>query len=92
MITVGIKEAKNKLSSYLAHVKAGEEVVITERGKPIARIVKAGEGRPSIQASLAPLIRQGLVVIPSRDLIREPAIRVKAPGKSLSEMVIEDRR
>jgi len=34
MIKAGIKETKNNLSRYLMHVKAGEEVVITERGNP----------------------------------------------------------
>jgi len=34
MIKAEIKETKNNLSRYLMHVKAGEEVVITERGNP----------------------------------------------------------
>ncbi|MBW2079299.1 MAG: type II toxin-antitoxin system Phd/YefM family antitoxin [Deltaproteobacteria bacterium] len=40
MISAGIKEVKNNLSRLLARVKAGEEVLITERGRPVARIVK----------------------------------------------------
>jgi prevent-host-death family protein len=35
----GIRELKSRLSSILRQVKAGETVVITERGKPIGRIV-----------------------------------------------------
>ena len=35
----GIRELKSKLSAYMRRVKAGETVVITERGKPIGRIV-----------------------------------------------------
>ncbi len=47
MITTGIKEAKNNLSRFLAQVKAGEEILITDRGKPFARIVrKTGGGEP----------------------------------------------
>ena len=33
MITVGIKELKTRLSSYVAKVRNGEEVVITDHGQ-----------------------------------------------------------
>lgn len=39
-ITVGAFEAKTKLSELLDKVEAGEEVVITRRGKVVARIVR----------------------------------------------------
>ncbi len=39
MIEVSITEAKTQFSSLLAKVEAGEEVIITLRGKPIAKIV-----------------------------------------------------
>ena len=41
MITVGAFEAKTHLSALLDHVAAGEEVVITKHGKPVARLVSA---------------------------------------------------
>jgi prevent-host-death family protein len=41
---VGAFEAKNKLGTLLDWVEAGDEVVITRRGKPVARLVSA---RPS---------------------------------------------
>jgi prevent-host-death family protein len=40
MISAGVKDLKNNLSRLLIKVKAGEEILITERGKPVARIVK----------------------------------------------------
>jgi prevent-host-death family protein len=40
-ITVGAFEAKTHLSSLLDRVAAGEEVVITKHGKPVARLVSA---------------------------------------------------
>jgi prevent-host-death family protein len=64
MITAGVKELKNNLSSYLTRVKGGEEVIITDRGKSFARIVKEGASNKSIQASLAPLIAKGLIKLP----------------------------
>jgi prevent-host-death family protein len=41
MITVGAFEAKTRLSSLLERVAAGEEVVITKHGRPIAKLVSA---------------------------------------------------
>ncbi|MEX2238419.1 MAG: type II toxin-antitoxin system prevent-host-death family antitoxin [Dehalococcoidia bacterium] len=38
MVSVGIRELKNNLSRYLVRVRDGETVVVTDRGKPIARI------------------------------------------------------
>lgn len=40
---VGAFEAKNTLGSLLDRVERGEEVVITRRGKPVARLVPAQE-------------------------------------------------
>lgn len=94
MIHAGVREIKDKLSRYLAFVKAGEEVVITERGRPIARIVREGGGAKSIRSALAPLVKEGLVSLPAVKLNKE---NLSAPeealsGKPLSEIVIEDRR
>jgi prevent-host-death family protein len=38
---VGIAELKARLSEYLARVQAGEELIVADRGKPVARIVPA---------------------------------------------------
>lgn len=42
MITVGAFEAKTHLSALLDRVEAGEEVVITKHGRPVARLIGAG--------------------------------------------------
>ena len=39
MQTASVSQLKLSLSAYLRKVKAGEEVVITERGRPIARLL-----------------------------------------------------
>ncbi len=41
MVTVGAFEAKTHLSALLDRAAAGEEVVITKHGKPVARLVAA---------------------------------------------------
>ena len=43
MVTVGAFDAKTHLSSLLKKVEQGEEVLITRRGKPVARLVPAEE-------------------------------------------------
>lgn len=43
MRTVGAFEAKNHLSELLDCVERGEEVVITRRGKPVAKLVATSE-------------------------------------------------
>jgi len=38
MKTVGIRELKNNLSRYLRTIQAGERVLITDRGRPVAEL------------------------------------------------------
>ena len=45
MKEIGAFEAKNRFSALLAEVAAGQEILITRRGKPIARIVPAASAR-----------------------------------------------
>ena len=92
MVSVGIKEVKNNLSRLLAQVKAGEEIMITKRGRPIARIVKENNGDKSIRTALDPLVQSGLITLPSRSILKDNISAVEALGKPVSEMVIEDRR
>ncbi|MFO7760049.1 MAG: type II toxin-antitoxin system prevent-host-death family antitoxin [Desulfobia sp.] len=92
MINAGIKEVKNNLSKLLARVKTGEEIVITDRGKPVARILREGHDDKSIRAALAPLIQKGLVVLPTRNIEKDRLTPISIQGKPVSEMVIEDRR
>ena len=44
MHEVGAFEAKNRLGALLDRVENGEEIVITRRGKPVAKLVPAGPG------------------------------------------------
>jgi len=92
MIRAGVKDVKNNLSRLLTQVKAGDEILITERGKPIARIVKENNNEKSIRAALGPLIQKGLIALPSRRIQKNSLVPIETSGKPASEMVIEDRR
>jgi len=63
MKTAAISELKASLSEYLSRVKAGEEVLIMDRGKPVARIIPLRRERTDIPASLLGLERAGKVRI-----------------------------
>lgn len=67
MKTSGIAELRARLSEYLARVKAAEEVLVTERGRPIARITPLAPP-PSDAAGLWDLERAGLLQRPLRPL------------------------
>jgi len=92
MSTAGIKDIKNNLSRYLARVKSGEEILITERGKPIARIIKENEKKNAIRQALDPLIEKNMVSMPDQPIGRQAPTRIETAGKSTSNMLAEDRR
>ncbi len=61
MSVVGAFEAKTKLSELLARVEQGEEIVITRRGKPVAKLVApdAASGKEPRRATADELLRIG---------------------------------
>ena len=46
MRTAGVREARQDLTSLLDDVRKGREVVITDRGRPVARLVPVRERQP----------------------------------------------
>jgi prevent-host-death family protein len=86
-VEVGIRALRANLSSYLDRVKAGEDVLVTERGKPVARITNATGRR-----RLDELIAAGVVRPPLKP--RSPIRVDKLPRMkegSLSDIVLEQR-
>ena len=66
--------------------------MITERGKPVARVIKENSTNLNIRSALAPLIENGLVQLPTGSLRKIDVTPYTIGGKSVSDMVIEDRR
>jgi prevent-host-death family protein len=62
MIRASVSHTKNHLSSLLNEVKMGETVVITDRDRPIARIVPIGASEASDR--IQELARLGLARLP----------------------------
>lgn len=65
-----IAKLKANLSRYLSRVKAGEEILVTERNVPVARLVPVGETGASHE-DLRDLERQGLIRLGSGRLPRD---------------------
>ena len=61
---MGIAELKALLSETLARVKAGEEVLVTEHSRPIARLMPLSAATPA--AATQELVRAGLVQAPEK--------------------------
>lgn len=59
--SVGIREAKINLSRILRRVRHGAEVVITDRGRPVGRIVPIREGAVEVGALVSDLEARGIL-------------------------------
>lgn len=77
-MTVGVFEAKTKLSELLDKVAAGEEVIITKRGVPVAYLSGIEDRRARTRAALAAL--------------REMSKQIEPGPESIKELIEEGRR
>jgi prevent-host-death family protein len=84
--SVGIKELKEKLSGYLDRVRHGEEIIVTDRGKEIAKVIPVSRERSAIR-NLVDTGRANWAGDKPRGL---KGIKIK--GKALSATILEDRR
>jgi prevent-host-death family protein len=82
---VGVRELHDRLSEYLEKVENGGDIVVTRRGKRIARLSRLDADR-----RLEDLARRGLVSMPESPRSPRQA-RVKSAG-SVSDLVAEQRR
>lgn len=87
---VSVAELKAKLSSFLARVRMGEDVVVTDRGKPVARLIPF-EAQPHEQAELLQrLAREGVVRLPLTPPVA-PQMPTACSRQSLVEALLEER-
>ena len=84
---VGVRTLKARLSAYLGSVKEGHDVVITERGRVIARIVPVTGGG---EEALVRLMAEGRVLPPEGEELVIPQ-RVRLESGSVEDLVREQR-
>lgn len=87
-VTIGIKELRDTLSKQLAKVKEGETITVTDHGKPVAKIVPAGE--PNIVDRLIAEGRATPPKRPKRSALPEPLPPLKG-DKTLTDILMEMR-
>lgn len=96
MVQVGTRELKAHLSEYLRKAQAGERVVVTSHGRPVAQLV-------SLEATIARdketpeevrlrLASMPGVTPPTRNHSFREVAPVEIEGRPLSSTVIEERR
>ena len=63
MKTVGLRELKNRLSQYVRQVRAGQAVVVTDRGQVVAELRPPGQATAGtkMDAVVARLVNRGLL-------------------------------
>jgi prevent-host-death family protein len=90
---LGLREANQRFSKAIRAVRAGREVVLTERGHPIA-VIKPIKGEDVEETTLRAMVDEGLIIPATRKgPMPTPRWRpVKVKGKPLSQTVIEDRQ
>lgn len=89
---LGLREANQQFSKAIKAVRAGKEVVLTERGRPVA-VIKPIKGEDAQEVVLQAMADEGLIK-PAARKGPTPAPRwrpVKVKGQPLSQTIIDDR-
>lgn len=92
MKSANIAELKNRLSKYLAEVKRGEQILVSDRNIPFAKIVPLDE-TDDHDAEMGVLIAQGLI-IPAKNKLPESFWEEDLPfveGNRAIEVLLEER-
>ncbi len=76
-----ISELKASLSEYLAKVKRGTEVTVTDRGHPVAKLIPFRSVKGPHESERDKLIREGII---------EPGRTGKIPKEFLQKPLIDD--
>jgi prevent-host-death family protein len=90
--TTTVSQLKASLSKYLRSVKAGEEVLVTERGRPIAKLTPA-EASEMLPDALLEMEKQGLIKLGSGKLPKGfwELPRPKDPKGLVTKTVLRER-
>ena len=85
MRTVNISDLKARLSAHIQHVRDGEELLVCDRNKPVARIVPCStDDEPERERRL---IARGVMTPPLKK--RRPPVSWPAPPGNISDEVME---
>ena len=93
MVTVSVRELKNRLSEHLRRLeKDGGTITVTRRGKPVAVMMPVASPEDRISPGLRKLIADGVVEWSGgKPRGMDKPIKLRGKGPTMSEMVLEDR-
>jgi len=82
MVSIGVRELRQRASEFLRRVEAGETIEVTDRGRPVALLSPVPEGSP-----LDRLRAGGMIEPVSGDLELPEPVDVR-PGEELPSQVL----
>jgi prevent-host-death family protein len=90
MVSVGARELKTRLGTYLRRVRKGSVILVTERGRPVAELRPLPKAATDEEERLLDLAARGLVTLGTGQLAQsvEP---VPVRGGSIADTIVEDR-
>lgn len=91
MLERGVKEIRDHFTQYLKKVSAGEEVVVTERGKPVALLKPLPKGL-NMQERLEMASIKGLIRLPKKKGGIPERRKIKLTGKPITNIILEERK
>jgi len=87
-VHVGVRELKGRLSYYLQQVKAGQSLVITERGRPVGQIVPLEQ---PLERRLEAMVQAGWVMWSGKRLEPMPPVAQARGEHTVADLLVEDR-
>jgi prevent-host-death family protein len=92
IMRMGLREANQSFSKAIKAVKAGKDVILTERGKPIA-VIKPLEPEKSLEAAMRRLETEGVLRRGPKSGKPMPPWRspVRIKGRQISDTISEER-
>jgi len=87
--TVGIRDLKQNASAVVARAAAGEILTITDRGRPVARLLPLER-----KSLLQQMVEGGQIKLPERpltDAISHRAVENQADGPTLTQILLQMR-
>ena len=88
--TIGARELKMRLGTYLRQVQEGATIIVTERGRPVAELRPVTVGADDERARLDELAALGVVTRGAHAPLA-PWTPVQMSGRPLSETLLEER-
>ncbi len=88
--TVGARELKTRLGSYLREVEQGATILVTERGRPVAELRPVQPAADTLEEKLNRLAAEGFLTRGTGRPLR-PFKPLKITGPPISDTIIEER-